>query len=289
MTPPPDLLLDWGLRDPRPLGGRLNRHWQVRAGTEVAALRRWHDPHAVPYELDLLTRLTGCGLDLPWLLHGPMEREGAVWTLHAWVPGDPAPREDARARGRWLAELHGRWAAVPLPEDRPGFPDGLAVLHDPASDALLDAHEAARPDWVGLLRAHLHAARAATARVRTRPRRLIHGDFTPWNLRVQDGQWTGLLDLEFTRPADPLADFALAWRGAHDDVIHGYAEVSPLSDEDRALIPALWWAHLLTGALHDLRAGTRDDGWTARMLARRSPLMGALGAALPGVRYSGAL
>ncbi|GGR99057.1 phosphotransferase enzyme family protein [Deinococcus sedimenti] len=289
MTPPPDLLLEWDLRDPQLLGGRLNRHWQVRAGSEVAALRRWHDPDAAPYELDLLTRLTGCGLDLSWRLRGPSEMDGAVWTLHAWVPGQPAPREDARTRGRWLADLHGRWAAVPLPENRPGFPDELAVLHDPSSDALLDAHEAAQPGWVGLLRAHLHAARAATAHVHTRPRRLIHGDFTPWNLRVQDGQWTGLLDLEFTRPADPLADFALAWRGAHDDVIHGYAEVSPLSDEDRALIPALWWAHLLTGALHDLRAGTRDDGWTARMLARRSPLMGALGAALPGVRYSGAL
>nr|WP_237427632.1 phosphotransferase [Deinococcus xianganensis] len=147
-----------------------------------------------------------------------------------------------------------------------------------------------QPGWVGLLRAHLHAARAATAHVHTRPRRLIHGDFTPWNLRVQHGQWTGLLDLEFTRPADPLADFALAWRGAHDDVIHGYAEVSHLSDGDRALIPALWWAHLLSGALHDLRAGTRDDGWTARMLARRSPLMGELSAVLPGsVLYSGAL
>ena len=153
-------------------------------------------------------------------------------------------------------------------EPRPGFPDELVVLHDPSSDALLDAHEAAQPGWVGLLRAQLHAARAATAHVQVRPRHLIHGDLTPWNLRVQGNRWTGLLDLEFTRPADPLADFALAWRGTHDDVIHGYADVRPQSDEDRALIPALWWGHLLGGALRDLRAGTRDDGWTARKIGR---------------------
>ncbi len=110
---------------------------------------------------------------------------------------------------------------------------------------------------------------------------LIHGDFTPWNLRMQRGVLTGLMDFEFARPADLMEEFALAWRGIHDDVVRGYADHTPLTDEDLALLTPLWWAHLLGGALRDLERGIQDDGWTARRLRVRSPLMGELAAPYP--------
>lgn len=285
MTPPPELLDAWNLRLQAELGGRLNRHWQVWNGQESAVLRRWQGSEAqVTYELNVLKLIADTGLNLPFLRRGPQVLDGACWSLHDVVPGDPAPREDAHTRGRWLAELHERWRELPLPAARPGWRGALEVLADAGADALLDAHEAARPADVRLYRWHLHRARRAVAALRPgpRPRRVIHGDFTPWNLRVQGGVWTGLLDFEFTRPADPLEDFALAWRGVHDDVVRGYAAHTPLTGEALALLTPLWWAHLLGGALHHLEWGVRDDGWTARKLLVRSPLMGELAAPYPG-------
>jgi len=58
-------------------------------------------------------------------------------------------------------------------------------------------------------------------------------------------------------------------------VIHSYAEVSPLEPEEWALLTPLWWAYLIDGACQNMRNGVRADGWTIKMLLRRSPLMGA--------------
>lgn len=71
-----------------------------------------------------------------------------------------------------------------------------------------------------------------------------------------------------------VGDFALAWRGKDDDVIHGYAEGAPLEDEEWALVTPLWWAQLIEVGCYDLWRGVRDDGWTIRKLLQRSPLMG---------------
>lgn len=39
------------------------------------------------------------------------------------------------------------------------------------------------------------------------------------------------------------------------------------------MLTPLWWAHLLEDAYSELQRGLPDDGWTVRMLLRRSPLM----------------
>ncbi|WP_158263750.1 phosphotransferase enzyme family protein [Deinococcus arcticus] len=283
--PPPELLGRWGLRVQAGLGGRQNQHWQVEAGGQRAVLRRWHGLEAeVRYEQALLRQVSGLGWAVPTPLGEPVVLEGAWWSLHAWVPGEAPAREAARERGRWLAGVQMAFAALPTPP-RPGWRPAHAVLTDPATDALLDRCEARRPQEVRLYRWHLHRARAALEGLdpARRPQQLIHGDFTAWNLRVQGGQLTGLLDFELARPDDPVAEFALAWRGVHDEVVAGFTEVRPLSEEDRALLTPLWWAHLLEGGCGHLRGGTRDDGWTARKLQVRSPLMGALAAPSPAV------
>ena len=102
----------------------------------------------------------------------------------------------------------------------------------------------------------------------------VHGDFTPWNLLFQNGKLSGILDFELARRDHRIADFALAWRGQYDDVIHAYFEVAPISAEEWALLTPLWWAQLIEGACRNIRAGVRDDGWTLKMLMRRSKLMG---------------
>lgn len=83
-----------------------------------------------------------------------------------------------------------------------------------------------------------------------------------------------MLDFELAHLDHRIADFALSWRGKYDAVIEGYHEVTPLSPEEWALLTPMWSAYLIEGACHDLASGSPDDGWTLRMLLRRSPLMG---------------
>ena len=123
---------------------------------------------------------------------------------------------------------------------------------------------------------HLERARALIAPLEPRARAgiAVHGDFTPWNLLFQNGKLSGILDFELARRDHRIADFALAWRGQYDDVIHAYFEVTPIRAEEWALLTPLWWAQLIEGACRNIRAGVRDDGWTLKMLMRRSKLMG---------------
>ena len=102
----------------------------------------------------------------------------------------------------------------------------------------------------------------------------VHGDFTPWNLRFKNGRLSGILDFELAHWDHRVGDFALSWRGKYDEIVHAYAEVSPLKAEEWELITPVWWAHLIEGACRDLVKGVRDDGWTIRKLLQRSPLMG---------------
>jgi len=107
-----------------------------------------------------------------------------------------------------------------------------------------------------------------------RPGIVIHGDFTQWNLRFKDGRLSGILDFELSHWDHRVGDFALSWRGKYDEVIHAYAEVSPLEPEEWELVTPLWWAGLIDGACQHLLNGTQDDGWIVRKLLQRSPLMG---------------
>jgi Ser/Thr protein kinase RdoA (MazF antagonist) len=73
---------------------------------------------------------------------------------------------------------------------------------------------------------------------------------------LQNGRLSGILDFELAHWDHRVGDFALSWRGKYDEVIHGYAEVSPLAPEEWALLTPLWWAGLIEGACQDLRNGT---------------------------------
>lgn len=282
---PAQILELWQARVTAALGGRLNRHWQVEAGGEWAAVRRWFAAETeVRYELDVLKRVAALDWPVPVAIREPLWHAGAWWSLHAWLPGEAPSRTAARARGQLLAAFHRDVRSLAGLAARPGWRPAASVLSDPDTDRLLDAAEGTRPAAVRALRWHLHRARERVSGIDLggRPLQLIHGDFTPWNLRERPGYPTGVLDFEFARLDDPLAEFALAWRGTHDDVLRGYQDHLSLNEEDWALLTPLWWSHLLEGACQNLRRGTWDDGWTERMLVRRSPLMGLDAAPFPG-------
>ncbi|MDP9765668.1 phosphotransferase enzyme family protein [Deinococcus enclensis] len=280
-APPPDVLERLNIRAGETLGGRVNRHWRVTCGGAPLVLRRWGAGWAdVEYERALRAQVAALGWPAARDVSEVVESGGALWSLAEWRPGKPRGRSpaEARARGRLMADFHEATRSLPL-GPRPGWRDTPAILADPALDR---AFGQAAPDEARLLLWHLHRARALLAQVDTAglPQQPVHGDFTPWNLLYRGGRLSGVLDFELGRPAWRVAEFALAWRGEHDEVLRGYAEVSPLSEAEWALITPVWWALLLEGAFRDLRAGRQDGGWTARMLRRRSAL-------LPVDRYTG--
>jgi aminoglycoside phosphotransferase (APT) family kinase protein len=279
---PSDEVLDrFGVRLVAPLGGRLNLHWLVEARGERLVLRRWsQSADEIDYELRLVARIAALGWPVAPAVAGPIELDGHVWSLAPFLPGDPPSEKysvaEQRARGRLLAEFHIDLAQLGEFGQRGMWRRCEQILGDPTLDDLLTAHERTRPEEIPILRWHLHRARARIVglSLQDRPGIVIHGDFAPWNLRFEHGRLSGILDFELAHWDHRIGEFALAWRGKYDDVIHGYAEVSPLEPEEWELLTPLWWAFLIDGACQYLRNGIRDDGWTIKMLLRRSPLMG---------------
>jgi len=286
IQPSSEVLAQFDVRLVAPLGGRLNQHWLVQSRREQLVLRRWWRPAdsvdcaSIHYEVRLVARLAALGWPVAPVVEGPVELAGHVWSLAPFLPGDPpathGPASEQRARGRLLAEFHTDLSQIREIGQRPGWRRGEAILADPTLDDMLTRHEAACPEEARILRWHLERARQRIAGLQlpSRPGIVIHGDFTPWNLRFIGGLLSGILDFELSRWGHRVGDFALSWRGKYDAVIHGYAEVSPLAPEEWELITPLWWAELIEGACQDIQNGVRDDGWTIRKLLQRSALMG---------------
>lgn len=287
-APPSErILAQFGAAVVAPLGGRLNQHWLVECAGAHLVLQRWAgSAEDVAYEVQVLAQVAALGWPVPRVVAGPTLMDGALWSLAPFLSGALPDTSDShaeqRARGRLLARLHADLARVPVGQ-RPGWRRGEAALADPTLDDLLAAHERVDPAEGYLLRWHLERARARAAALPLahRPGQLIHGDFTAWNLRFDEGRLSGVLDFELARVDHRVADFALAWRGVYDAVIHGYCEVAPLEPEEWAALTPLWWAYLIDGLAQLLRQGQRDDGWTAKMLRRRSPLIGPDAAPYP--------
>ncbi len=281
IQPSAEVLRHFGVRVIAPLGGRMNQHWLVETcGKRLVLRRSMQSADEIDYELSLLERIAALGWPVAVAVAAPIELSGYVWSLAPFLPGEPLSDKysvaEQRGRGRLLAEFHADLAQLGAFGQRGTWLRCEEFLGDPALDDLLIKHELERPEEMYILRWHLDRARARIdgLRLHDRPGIIIHGDFAPWNLRFQDGRLSGILDFELSHWDHRIADFALAWRGRYDHVIHGYTEVSPLEPEEWALLTPVWWAWLLAGACHDIRNGIRDDGWTIRKLLQRSPLMG---------------
>ena len=282
MLPDTEVLERFGARVVDTLGGRIRRHWFVDAHGKQRVLRCWTaSPAEVIYELHLLEAVSNLGWPVAPALVEPVEFDGYTWCLFPVLAGSPRGQvesvSDQRARGRLLAEFHQSLASLLDFGQREGWRRGEEILADQAHDKLLSAHERDLPEEVRILRWHLERSRMRIAPLDPKAfaGMIIHGDFTPWNLHFVNGQLTGILDFEMSHWNHRMAEFALAWRGQHDEVIYGYAEVTPLSTEEWELLTPLWWAWLIEGVCKGLARGRCGDDWAMSHLLRRSPLMGA--------------
>ncbi len=272
---------EFGVELHEPLGGRLNLHWLALRRSERLVLRRWASQWAdVQYEQHLLARVAALGWPVAAIVDGPLSFGGAYWSLAPFLEGEPGPRErtpeQQRQLGHLLAEFHISLAQISELGQRAGWRRCEAILSDRAIERTLDSGESRWPNEVRALRWHLERARTRVTAVDLGkwPGIIVHGDFTPWNLRFRDGRLSGILDFELAHWDHRVGDFALAWRGKYDDVILGYDEVAPLAPEEWALITPLWWAGLIDGACRCIRDNAWDDGWLMAKLLQRSPLMG---------------
>ena len=190
MPPSNSVLTQFGIQLVASLGGRINQHWLVEAHGERFVLRCWgrsplvDDPashiDSISYEVRLLASLAALGWPVAPAVAEPASIDGHTWSLAPFLAGDlPVPadaihesREEQRARGRLLA--------------------------DSTLDEILTRNELERPEEVSILRWHLEQARRQVAELRLQgwPGTIVHGDFTPWNLRFTDGTLSGILDFE---------------------------------------------------------------------------------------------
>ncbi|MCQ6562865.1 phosphotransferase enzyme family protein [Paenibacillus mendelii] len=270
------------------LGGRINQHWLVKCRGELMVLRLWSKTaEDIDYEVDILTRIAALGWPVARVAEGPYLIRNQVWCLFPYLPGEPPsvvdPIAEQRARGRLLAQFHADLNKLTGVRQRGNWRRCEEILSDQSLDYLLSDQEKKRPEEVQLLRWHLERARERVAGMQLVNRQgiLVHGDFTPWNLRYQEGRLSGLLDFELAHIDHRVGDFALSWRGKYDQIIHGYDEVSPLEPEEWELLTPMWWAGLIDLACSHLADGTQDDGWIMKKLLERSPLMGRDANAFP--------
>ncbi|GIH19802.1 phosphotransferase enzyme family protein [Rugosimonospora africana] len=291
-VPDPEVCARWRLTAGQLLGDRAGVTWQAtRDGVEFIVKR--FDSSFPPgwwYTLRVAAALRRQGWPTPEPAEEPLVTPDGAWVLFHRLPGrhlTPADRDrpaEQRARGRLLAEFHAAAAGSGIADQREGFTGPAEVVSDPELEHWLRVHETARPDEGRVLRACRDAAAEWFAGNPTphAPRSVIHGDFAPWNLLFEAGRLTGVLDFEATHHTFQVADFALSWRGYHDDVLLGYDEVRALSDAEWQLVRPVFWAWLFLGVkdlLSESYAGTRDNGapprleWQVNHFRKHSPLL----------------
>lgn len=255
----------------RCVGDRRNIHWIVHGPEGRLVLCRYASdrPHEdVAYELRLLEHLERHGWPVPMPVAPLVEESGAIWGLFSYVSGraltprsDIGAREEQLRRGRLLARLHAEMAALDSMGQREGWRRADEGLWDrtgrPPANEVLRGWETIHPESGRLFRAYADKAEELLAELlpgAPRPT-VIHGDFTPWNLRYIRGKLSGILDFDSAHLDLRVADFALSWRGKDLHVIEGYEEESSLELVERELIVPVYWAWVIASAVGGIEAG----------------------------------
>jgi Ser/Thr protein kinase RdoA (MazF antagonist) len=206
----------------------------------------------------------GAGLPVAQPLGPPREIDGVRWFLMPWLGGRALGREpwtDANYErlGELLADVHAASASLPAPPQRPGwasYADAALPIRGGAARRAELLAALAKVD-AGVAGRFARAAEALEARDLPRvfagyPRRTIHADFAPWNIRLSRGRLTGLLDFELAHVDFLAGDVAHSRRGYHDSVVRGYLRRASLTDAELANLDAFWLACILAGVWREL-------------------------------------
>ncbi len=261
-----------------------NTHWLVQTKAERVVLRLYDTnctPAEVSYELKVLRYLKVCGWPVATPLTEPLELATGIWCLFDYIPGrQRTPRtlagkySEEFARGKLLAQLHTDLASLPDLGQRERWkttPEGLFDRQGkPAAVTVLTEYAIREPERGRLLFAYHEKARVRLEELASTeaPMTVVHGDFTPWNMRYSKGILTGLFDFDSTRLDLRVADFVLSWRGNYQGVIDGYLDGTPLDAHETYLIVPIFWAFMVACAVADIEREDNAD-WAIKQLLRQ--------------------
>ena len=271
----------------RRIAHRRNTYWLVEMPSQRVVLCRYapdRAPGDVAYELRLLEHLARRGWPVPTPVAPLVEGANVVWGAFRYLAGRaPAPRSIAgtraeqRRRGQLLAQLHADLADLVGLGQRAGWRRADEGLFEPTGtlpmDAILVQYEREAPAAGRILRVYAdRMCERLSALLPAAPAPvLIHGDFTPWNLRYARGRLSGVLDFEMAHLDLRVADFALSWRGQYDAVVRGYEDVAPLEPVEQELLVPIYWAWMIGAAVAGIAAGDANVDWAVRHLLRTDP------------------
>ena len=275
---------------------RSNRHWRVRSGDKFYALRRFGvwgrtTPGDVDWEVAAVEAYAAAGAPVPTPIAPPRWVDDEIWLMMPWLDGrvlrhPPVSEEEYRRLGQLLAEHHLASAGMPVPAQRPGCwecANGAAPTVGGVSRRaeLLDALAKVDPDAARQFGAAAKAleARDLPERLTGLPLRIVHGDFSTWNIKLAGGRLVGLFDFDGAHVDIRAVDVVFARRGYHDAVVDGYLSVAPLSGAELDALDGLWLGGILNGlwrVLEDrLAAGDGDlmygMGWHLEQLDKTRP------------------
>ena len=262
-----------------------NTHWIVRTKTDRFVLRHYAPDctrEEVAYEFAVLHHLNRCGWPVAPPIGDALHSESGIWCVFPYLHGrSPTPRSasgrrsEQMARGRLLARLHADLAALTNLGQRERWlttPEGLFDRGSkrPAADVLREfAGRDAEGGGILLEYAERAAGRLAELLPSAPPPIVIHGDLTPWNIRLANGRLSAVFDFDVTHLDLRVADFALSWRGTHDGVLDGYEEESPLTEIERGLMIPVYWAWMIACAVADIDEGNGSPEWALTHLLRQ--------------------
>jgi Ser/Thr protein kinase RdoA (MazF antagonist) len=265
----------------RVLTDQRNAHWLVATPDGYLILRRFGRVRSVEearYEARVIEFLSVRGWPVARPVADPQEIDGHVWSAFEYLIGEPPEATSATRRetGRLIARLQQDLADLVSLGQRPGWIRRDEILSlDPPMEEVLSRCARELPEEIPIL---IRCAERARARIEELDvdralRSIVHGDIVPWNLLYTGGVLSGILDFEFAHFDLRVVEFSHSWRGQYLEVIEGFEEITPLDENERALIAPLYWLWLLEFARTSILAGEVPDlSWTMPHIMRESNL-----------------
>lgn len=290
MDPPAEVLPALGVtaRRCRRVGGDRhpleNQHWHVLAADGGRWVLRRHaavrTPLAVAYEHAVLRAAADAGwtVPVPRAVRQPVLVDGRLYSLYEYVAGRPPADTlpSRRRRGVLLARLH---ATLQPLTARLGQRDGFDTIHPwfASPDDWRDGISRLSSTYPALAERAVAACARVTAeldQVDARALRclVLHGDFTPWNLRGHQGR-TAVLDFDLTHVGSRAWELAIARVQRFPETLVAFRQEAarlgaPLTEHEEAAIAPLYRALKIEMIGQAMGAPAPDPDFIAQQLVK---------------------
>jgi len=201
-------------------------------------------------------------IPVPVAIAQPANGHPWKWSIYDWIDGETATLDSianleqfALALARFLIALHGiDPAGGPAPGPHNYYRGGSPNIYDGETrqaiellGARIDAESAARIWNKGLKSSWNY------------PPVWVHGDISPANLLVNDGQLAAVIDFGLLAVGDPACDLAIAWTLFDSQTRSSFRKTLPLdrSTWARGCAWALWKALIVASGLSATNALSR--------------------------------